>query len=100
MTLLVALPAAAQDPILLGQELLGRLTADAPTAEYARVAREFGNAVDGVRQTAVTDAALEQLREIANQMRARTQDRLRAAEAEAGDSEGDLEQIYKSATWD
>ncbi|MSR14216.1 MAG: hypothetical protein EXR86_06545 [Gammaproteobacteria bacterium] len=91
---------AAQDPISLGQSLLTSLTPDAPTADYARASREFGNAVDGVRQTDVSDAVLERLREISNQLRARTHERLSAAEAEAGDSEGDLEQIYKSATWD
>jgi hypothetical protein len=91
---------SAQDPISLAQSLLTTLTSDAPTSDYTRAAREFGNAVDAVRQTAVSDAVLLRLREISNQMRARAQDRLRAAEAQAGDSEGDLEQIYKSATWD
>ena len=92
--------AYAADPYAAGQALLARLTPDAPTGEYSRVAREFGEVVDSARQSGAPDAVLEELRKLADKMRGRAHERLRAAEAEAGDSEGALEQIYKSATWD
>ncbi|MGD9604084.1 MAG: hypothetical protein AB7O21_19970 [Gammaproteobacteria bacterium] len=90
----------AADPLADARSMLGRLSNDASTGEFAVVAREFGNVVDAVRQGGSPDLLLLELRKIADQMRDRAQARLRAAEAEAGDDEGALEQIYESATWD
>lgn len=97
---LVAGASAGTDPVGVAEGELARLTATAPTEDYALIAREFGTIIDTVRQASAPDATLKRLRQLSKQMRDRTHERLRAAEAEAGDSEGALEQIYKSRTWD
>ncbi len=91
---------AADDPLATAQVMLARLSLDAPTSEYVQVAREFGNVVDAVRQNEAPDLVLLELRKNAEQMRERAHQRLRDAEADAGDDEGALEQIYESSTWD
>lgn len=102
LALLLAMTCAAAtgDPIADSQAMLARLSTDAPTSEFVQVARGFGTAVDAVRQGGASDMLLLELRKISDQMRDRAQQRLRAAEAEAGDDEGALEQIYESSTWD
>ncbi len=91
---------AADDPIATAQAMLARLSVDSPTSEFVQVARAFGNVVDAVRQSAAPDLLLLELRKISGQMRDRAHQRLRSAEAQAGDDEGALEQIYESSTWD
>jgi hypothetical protein len=98
--LLLAMPVHAADPVTDARAMLARLSPDGATHEYVAVAREFGQVVDSVRQGNGSDAVLLDLRKIADDMRTRAEARLRAAEAEAGDDEGALEQIYESATWD
>ncbi len=91
---------AADDPVSAAQGMLARLSNQASTQEFVQVARDFGNVVDAARQGGAPDLILEELKKISNQMRSRSQDRLRSAEEEAGDDEGALEQIYESSTWD
>jgi len=91
---------AAGDPVADAKAMLARLAPGGPTSDYVAVAREFGQVVDAVRQGTAPDLTLLELRKVAGEMRDRAEDRLRAAEAEAGDDEGALEQIYESATWD
>lgn len=91
---------AADDPVSQGAAMLARLSATAPTSEFVVVAREFGRVVDRLRQEGAPDLMLLELRKQSEQMRERAEQRLRGAEAEAGDDEGALEQIYESSTWD
>ena len=86
----------------LGQarQLLDSLNNTATTARFAQVAREFGPVIDEIRAGATTVKQLHALRDITEQFRKRTSDRLQAAEAEAGSDEGALEALYRSSAWD
>ena len=97
------LPAAkthAADTMVQATQLLDSLSASASTSRFAQVAREFGPLVDDIRQGKTKLKRLHELRDITEQFRVRTSDRLRAAEAEAGDNEGSLEALYRSSAWD
>jgi len=91
---------AADDPLARAQTLLGQLGTDTPTERYAQAARDFGALVDEVRQTGVSDGTLVAMRKLAADMRKRAQERLRSAEAAAGDDEGALETLYRSQVWE
>lgn len=101
-------PCFAQDVSVLSptasiakaKKLLASLTDVADTAYYAQVGREYGQVVDGVRQSGVSMAQLQDMRGVTAQLRKRTTARLKAAEAEAGDNEGALEGLYRSMAWD
>lgn len=91
---------AADDPLARAQALLAKLGADTATETYAQTARDFGAIVDEVRQSGASDGTLVAMRKTAADMRKRAQDRLRAAEAAAGDDEGALESLYRSQVWE
>ncbi|MGR8948315.1 MAG: hypothetical protein ACU84Q_09730 [Gammaproteobacteria bacterium] len=90
----------AADNLGRAQQLLSSLSDTATTARFAQVAREFGPVIDEVRTGASSIKQLHGLRDITNKFRDKTSARLRAAEREAGDSEGALEALYRSSAWD
>ena len=83
-----------------GEALRASLTPDAPTANYAAAAREFGKLVDELRQTEAPDETLVKLRKVAADMRKQTVERLKAAETATGGDEGGLESFYRSQAWE
>ncbi|MGE3772134.1 MAG: hypothetical protein AB7I32_04365, partial [Gammaproteobacteria bacterium] len=91
---------AADEPLARAQGLLAVLGPDTATETYAQTARDFGAIVDEVRQSDASDGTLIAMRKVAADMRKRAQDRLRAAEAAAGDDEGALESLYRSQVWE
>lgn len=92
--------AAETTPLVRASQLLNALTATTPTEAFAATARDFGGIVDEVRQTAASDQDLIDLRKVAAALRQRAQERLRSAEAAAGDDEGALESLYRSQVWE
>ncbi len=92
--------AATGDPLVRAQALLDALTPTTDTAQFATTARSFGALVDEVRQQGAPDEVLIKLRKLASNMRKQTEERLRAAEAAAGEDEGALEQVYRSQVWE
>ncbi|HMM76428.1 MAG TPA: hypothetical protein PJ986_12015 [Gammaproteobacteria bacterium] len=91
---------AADEPLARAQSLLAALGPDIATETYAQTARDFGAIVDEVRQSSASDGTLIAMRKVAADMRKRAQERLRAAEAAAGDDEGALESLYRSQVWE
>ncbi len=91
---------AVGDPLVRAQALLAGLSPAAATAVYAQTARDLGAIVDEARKAGAADETLVHLRKLAADMRKRSQERLRSAELEAGDDEGALEGLYRSATWE
>lgn len=101
LTLAAAAPLrAAEDPLARAQALLANLRTDTPTDTYAQTARDLGALVDEVRQSAASDGTLIAMRKVAADMRKQAQERLRSAEAAAGDDEGALESLYRSQAWE
>ena len=88
-------PSSPSAAIAQAKQLLSSLSNTAPTSRYAEVGREYGLVVDGVRQAAATMAQLNEMRDITSNLRKRTTERLKAAEAEAGENEGALEGLYR-----
>ncbi len=95
-----AVPANPDAAIAQARQLLSSLTNDVVTSRYAQAGREYGQLVDGVRKGKATTAQLMKMREITKKFRRRTTARLTAAEAQAGENEGQLEALYRSMTWD
>ncbi|MFP6680866.1 MAG: hypothetical protein VCB07_01585, partial [Gammaproteobacteria bacterium] len=98
-----AQPAVPADPsaaISQARQLLSSLNNDIATTRYAQVGREYGQVVDGVRKGKASTAQLMEMRDITKEFRNRTTDRLKAAEAAAGENEGELETLYRSMAWD
>lgn len=95
-----SMQAHSADSLSQAQQLLASLTNSATTARFAQVAREFGPIIDNVRSGSSSIKRLHELRKITAEFRRRTSDRLSAAEAEAGGSEGALEALYRSSAWD
>lgn len=95
-----AVPANPDAAIAQARQLLSSLNNDVVTSRYAQVSREYGQVVDGVRKGKATTAQLLKMRDITKEFRNRTTDRLKAAEAVAGENEGELEALYRSMAWD
>jgi hypothetical protein len=93
-------PSSPSAAIVQAKQLLSSLSNEVPTSRYAEAGREYGLVVDGVRQAAATMGQLNEMRDITSQLRKRTTERLKAAEAEAGENEGALEGLYRSMAWD
>ena len=101
--MLLVVPVAetfSADSLAEAQQLLASLSDTATTARFSQVAREFGPVIDSVRTGSTSVKRLHELRKITEKFRKKTSDRLKAAEAEAGDSEGALEALYRSSAWD
>ncbi|MFT4580474.1 MAG: hypothetical protein ACI915_000794 [Gammaproteobacteria bacterium] len=94
------IPSSPSAAIAQAKQLLASLTDGVPTARFAKVGREYGNIVDGVRKATATTAQLKQMRKITAGLRDRTIARLKAAESAAGENEGELEGLYRSIAWD
>jgi hypothetical protein len=90
-------PAAA---IAYARQLLSSFSGGVVTSRYAEVGREYGQAVDGVRDGKATIEQLTTMREITRKLRERTDAHLRALEAAAGEDEAALETLYRSMAWD
>lgn len=80
--------------------LLARLTDEAAAAEYKTVANELGPVIDEMRQGDMARDPLIAVHALCNQMRARTENRIRLAEAETEEDEAALETLYRSQVWD
>lgn len=94
---------APSDPvsaIAQARRLLSSLNSEATTSRYADVGRQLGQAIDGVRYGKATIAQLATMREITRALRSRTNARLKALEAAAGEDEAALETLYRSIDWD
>ena len=86
--------------IAQARQLLASLSDGVATSRYATVGREFGQAIDGVRNGRATIAQLTTMREITRKLRDRTEAHLKALEAGAGENEAALEALYRSMAWD
>lgn len=73
----------------------------APSAkEVFNVANTIGPVIDEVRQSDVSQADLQALRDILEAMGQTTEQRLAAIEAETNENEAALERLYRSQVWD
>ena len=95
-----AVPSSPSAAITQAKQLLASLSDEVPTSRFAAAGREYGNIVDGVRQVTASAAQLTEMRKITAGLRDRTTGRLKAAEAAAGENEGELEALYQSMAWD
>ncbi len=87
------------DPVSKARSLAARLVPSAAVSVFAQTARDLGPVVDSARAQGLSTAKLRELRTILSGMRTAAQQRLTAAERDAGNSEGALEQLYRSVAW-
>lgn len=90
----------AADTVARARFIAGTLSADASPEAYARAARDFGEVVDEARNAPGQAQAVLALRELVEDMKTCTLERLRSAEAATGGGEAALEQLYRSRDWE
>ena len=95
-----AKPTGPVQAIAQARQLLSSLSNTVGASRYAQVGREYGSLVDAMLNGKASVDQLLTMRDITLKLRGRTTARLEAAEAAAGESEGALESLYRSITWD
>jgi hypothetical protein len=91
---------AVGDTLARARIIAATLAPDTPAEAYARAARDFGEVVDQARRVQGQQQAVLALRELALDLKGRTLERLRGAEAATGGGEAALELLYRSRDWE
>ncbi|MBI4695136.1 MAG: hypothetical protein HY749_14040 [Gammaproteobacteria bacterium] len=90
----------APDPLTQAQAVLAGLSPASSTHDLAHAARGYGSIVDAARGAGVSDGYMKKLVHVTTELHKLATGKLMAIEDEAGDNEGALEQLYRSAAWD
>ena len=81
-------------------ELSARLDGDVGAAELFAIANEVGPFIDQIRKANPSPNSLKKMKALLNEMRQKTSGKVAEIEASMGESEGQLERLYRSQEWD
>ena len=81
-------------------ELSARLDGDLDAAELFAIANEVGPFIDQIRKANPSPNSLKKMKALLNEMRQKTSGKVAEIEASMGESEGQLERLYRSQEWD